>query len=232
MLDKMKHVGDTLRNDRTYPVSKPLSEVIPRRRDTTSFLPDPIPADDLENILELGLLSPSGYNLQPWRFIVVRDPQAKKKLRAAAMDQRQVEEAPVVIVACGDPKAWSDSDLEEMLKMGRDFGAVDEASARTIRKSATAYLDHYSAEMWVTRQVSIAFTHLMLAAESYGYDTGPMEGFHEEKVREALGIPKRVRVIALLAIGRRKGDVKKFGGRFGFNKTIFWDAYAKDERSD
>ena len=115
--------------------------------------------------------------------------------------------------------------------MGRDFGAVDEASGRKIRQSATAYLERYPADLWVTRQVSIAFTHLMLAAESYGYDTGPMEGFHEEKVREALGIPERVRVIALLALGRRKGDAKKFGGRFGFKRTVFWDAYSKDPGS-
>jgi nitroreductase len=225
MLDKLKSADGPLKNKTVYPESLPLSRVIPARRDTTSFKPDPIPDDLLRNVLELGLLAPSGYNLQPWRFVVVRNPEVKKRLRAAADDQKQVEEAPVVIVACGDPTAWKRGDLEEMLRMGADFGAVDKKTGASIRKSAPAYLERYPPEMWVTRQVSIAFTHLMLAAEAYGLDTGPMEGFDENAVRKILGIPKTVRVIALLALGRRKGRKKPYGGRFGLGKTVFWDMF-------
>jgi nitroreductase len=55
---------------------------------------------------------PSSYNMQPWRFVVVRDPEQRKRLRMAAMNQAQVEQAPVVIVACGDFSGWKE-DLEE-----------------------------------------------------------------------------------------------------------------------
>ena len=224
MIEKLKSGEEVLRNDTVYPESCPLDRVIPARRDTLSFTDDPVPDEVLHDILELGLLAPSGYNLQPWRFVVVRDPGVKRRLRGAAMGQKQVEEAPVVIVACGDPTAWK-QDLEEMIHMGEELGAIDDTSAAGIRKNAPAYLESYSPEMWVTRQVSIAFTHLMLAAEAYGLNTGPMEGFHEDKVRDVLGIPSHVRVIALLALGYRKGDEKPFGGRFGFHKTVFWNEY-------
>jgi nitroreductase len=43
----------------------------------------------------------SGYNLQPWRFIVVRDKEHRKRLRKAAMDQEKLSEAPVVLIAVG-----------------------------------------------------------------------------------------------------------------------------------
>src|SRR5574341_819340 len=81
---------------------KPWGAVIRERRATGSFESVPVPDADLKKILEAGGEAPSGYNLQPWRFVVVRDPEQRKKLRAAAMNQPKVEEAPVVIVACGD----------------------------------------------------------------------------------------------------------------------------------
>jgi nitroreductase len=58
--------------------------------------------EDLKKILRTRLESPSSNNMQPWRFGVVRDPEQRKRLHAAAMDQEQVEQASVVIVACGD----------------------------------------------------------------------------------------------------------------------------------
>ena len=85
---------------------KPLSSVIESRRATPSFEEVPIHSADLEKIIRAGLAAPSGYNLQPWRFIVVRDRDQKKKLRAAAFNQPKVEEASVVIVACGDAQGW------------------------------------------------------------------------------------------------------------------------------
>src|SRR5438552_6354045 len=85
---------------------KPLSEAIAERRATPHFGPEPVPDGDLLRILRAGLQAPSGYNLQPWRFVVVRDPEQKKRLRQAANGQPKVEEAPVVIVACGDTAGW------------------------------------------------------------------------------------------------------------------------------
>src|SRR5437870_12787345 len=54
--------------------------------------------------------------------------------------------------------------------------------------------------MWVTKQTMIAATTMMWMAEALGYDTGPMEGFDEDKVREVLGVPEHVRVLFLLAL--------------------------------
>src|ERR1700677_2622119 len=99
-------------------IKKTLSEAIEERRATPSFNGAPIPAEDLKQILNAGLQAPSGYNMQPWRFVVVQSPEQKKRLRAASYNQGKVEEASAVIVACGDADGWR-RDLDLMLELGR-----------------------------------------------------------------------------------------------------------------
>src|SRR5437588_10054579 len=110
----------------------PLSELVHLRRATDSFAPQPISDSDLEEILRAGLAAPSSYNLQPWRFVVVRDAGLRRKLRTAAMNQQKVEEAPVVIVACGDTLGWRE-DLEEVIRLGQEHGIGGDAWAQRKR---------------------------------------------------------------------------------------------------
>src|SRR5437899_1301470 len=93
---------------------RPLSETLKERRATPSFDGSPMPKNMLSSIIKAGLESPSGYNLQPWRFIVVQTKEQKKKLREAAMGQPKVEEASAVIVCCGDLHAAQGHQLEEL----------------------------------------------------------------------------------------------------------------------
>jgi nitroreductase len=60
---------------------KPLSQAIQERRATPSFEDVPIHNADLEKIIRAGLEAPSGYNLQPWRFVVVRDAAHQRAAR-------------------------------------------------------------------------------------------------------------------------------------------------------
>jgi nitroreductase len=215
---------------------KPLSQVIAERRATQSFEHVPIHAADLERIIRAGLEAPSGYNLQPWRFIAVRDGEQKKKLREAAFGQPKVEEASVIIVACGDPQGWKNGDLEEMLKLAAEHGYGGPQDHEGARQSVTNFLGGAPGsaggvaptfDLWVNRQVMIAWTTMMWMAEALGYDTAPMEGYDEEKVKALLHIPARVRMVALLAIGRRKGPDKPYGGRFDPSHTVFAEEWGK-----
>src|SRR5512146_1696284 len=109
---------------------RPLSQAVQERRATPHFEDIPIHTADLEKIIRAGLAAPSAYNLQPWRFVVVRDREQKKKLRAAAFNQAKVEQAGAVIVACGDPQGWQHGDLEEMLRIARQHGFAPEQNEK------------------------------------------------------------------------------------------------------
>jgi nitroreductase len=78
-------------------------DVIQQRRSVRAYKKDPIPEESLFRVLEAARLSPSGKNLQPWKFILVRDSALKKKLAKASNDQNFIAEAPLIVVACGFP---------------------------------------------------------------------------------------------------------------------------------
>jgi len=205
-----------------------LSEAIAGRRATPSFDGEPIPPEDLQQILDAGLHAPSGYNMQPWRFVVVQSPEQKKRLRTASYNQGKVEEASAVIVACGDTDGWR-KDIDLMLQQGRE-GGMPESYAAQARSSVTNYLSGFSSDQmhgWLNKMVMIAFTHMMLMAEVMGYDTAPMEGFEQDKVHEVLRLPLSYWVVALLGVGHLKGDDKFYGGRFDMAHTVFGEEFGK-----
>lgn len=210
---------------------KTFAQAIRERRSTPGFDGEPVPASDLRQILDAGLSAPSGYNMQPWRFVVVQHPEQRRRLRAASYNQGKVEEASAVIVACGDRDGWR-RDLDEMLRLGRE-GGMPESYAAQARMSVPEYLSSFSeAQMtgWLNKQVMLAFTSMMWMAEVLGYDTAPMEGFEQAKVCETLRLPISYWVVALLAIGHLRGPDKFNGGRFPMSHTVFSEEYGKPLR--
>lgn len=208
-------------------IERALSQAIDERRATPSFDSRPIPDADLKKILRAGLEAPSGYNLQPWRFIVVRSPGQRRRLRAACFNQAKVEEASAVIVACGDADGWRNGDIEEMLRMGRANG-MPESYAAQAGATIPGYLaNHPNLPAWLNRHVMIAVTTMMWMAEVMGYDTAPMEGFEPDEVCQVLRLPLSYHVVALLALGHRRGDDKFYGGRFSLSRVAFDEEYGK-----
>lgn len=210
------------------PTQKTLAQAIRERRATPSFDGESLPASDLRQILDAGLHAPSGYNIQPWRFVVVQSPEQKKRLRAASYNQAKVEEASAIIVACGDRDAWR-KDLDEILRMGL-AGGMSEAYAAQASQSVPAYMlgfNEWQMAGWLNKQVMLAVTSMMLMAEVMGYDTAPMEGFEQQKVCETLRLPMSYWVVSLLAIGHLNGPDKFDGGRFEMSHTVFGEEYGK-----
>ena len=104
-------------------------EVIKARRSIRRYEPKPIPREDLEKIFEAARLAPSAKNLQPWRFVVITDPEKKKELAKACWNQMFVADAAVIVVALSDPNLsprWHDKDtmiaIEHMVLVAADLG--------------------------------------------------------------------------------------------------------------
>jgi nitroreductase len=199
---------------------KPLTEVLLDRRATSHFKPDAVPEEYLEAILQFAAQAPSGYNLQPWRFIVVREKKNRERLQKAAFNQEKVGEAPVVIIAFAikdDWKNYIDAIFDEGVRRG--YGKPE--SVQAIKKQAADFLEKgISPPVWLNRHTMIAVTTMMLVAETYGLDTAPMEGFDPQVVAREFSLPENAEIIALLAIGYGKEPDKPYGGRFALAEIV------------
>ncbi len=175
------------------------------RRAIRKYLQEEVPEADLREILRQTRLAPSADNCQPWRFVVVRDPELRARMLPIALKQRQVASAHALIVLYADMEDVIEN-LDEIIHPG-----VDEARRA---KSKASLLKRFAAESPEERQryghglAYIALGYLLLAAQSMGYRTSPMLGFKPEEMKELLGLPKRVTIPALVAIG--KGDEPGF----------------------
>jgi nitroreductase len=168
------------------------------RRSIRKFKPQSVPREHLEEMLSLALKAPSSNNLQPWRVVVVQEPELKERLREAANNQAQVSSAPAVLVVYGDMK-----DTLEHLEDTLHSGFSDEQKqtrAAGARKSWEARSEE-ERETFGKGQAYILLGYLVLIARSFGYDSVPMGGFNAGKVKELLGLPEHVAIAALLPIG-------------------------------
>ena len=210
---------------------KSIIDVMLDRRATMHFTPDPVPDEYLTAILSLAAQAPSGYNLQPWRFIVVRKEENKKRLQAVAFNQPKVSEAPVVIICLGMKEEWKKR-ADEVFREGAERGAGKLDSWKQIRDGALTFITSQNLAVWVTRHTMIAVTYMILVAEAYGFDTAPMEGFDPVGVKAEFDIPDEAEVVALVAIGRGAAPDKSYPGRFSLDAIVYSETYGEPWRSE
>ncbi len=180
-------------------------EVLKTRRSVRKFLPDPIPANDIEHIITAASWAPSGTNHQNWHFIVVRSPEMKDKMVQAVKEQVEkyslnitsskaregflhytnyftfFHQAPVIIAAVKKPY---DSITQRIL---RKFDLSQEFLSSTDVQGPAA-----------------AIQNLLLMAHSLGYGTCWMTGplIAKRKLEAILGIEDPDNLLALIPIGK------------------------------
>ena len=208
-----------------------LKDSIEQRRAARAFLPDPIPEALLEQVFRLGLRSPSGYNLQPWRFIALQSSAGKEKLKSCAFNQAQIVQAPVVLICCGDRSAASKDNIEATIQLGTEAGAMTDPFADYMRSQIPPFFEQHpsfgSMETWTNRHTMLAVAHLMIAAKSFGIDSCPMEGFVAAQVKQAFQIPETVDVCCILCLGYAAEPFKQYGGRFPYEQVFFSENYGQ-----
>ncbi len=146
-------------------------EAIKTRRSTRSYKSEDVSEEQVEKLLEAAIMAPSGGNMQPWDFVIVRDTEQKNALARAALGQRFVATTPVVIVVCAN-------------------------KPRTARR----YGDR-GAELYSLQDTAAATQNILLAATAMGLAGCWVGAFNDDAVSNVLGLPKNVRPIAILPIG-------------------------------
>jgi nitroreductase len=211
-------------------------ETVKARRSTRHFNSKAVAPQLLEQLLEATRWSPSAFNLQPTHFIVVTDQARKEKLYPACMNQAQVLEASAVVVFTGD-RDVVEHHFEKMLRQESEAEAISDDYEKLLRKNVPlsfnrgflglGFLWKFLAETiagrfipipklqavhrdyWLAKQASIAAQTFMLAAETAGIATCPMEGFSERAVQNALDIPRSQAVILVIPVGYADNSAQK-----------------------
>src|SRR3989454_11133313 len=75
-------------------------EAIKSGKSVSKFKPTPVPEQKIQAVFNAARLAPSAENLQPWKFIVVRDEDVKKQVVAACTNAKRLADAPLIVVAC------------------------------------------------------------------------------------------------------------------------------------
>ncbi len=171
-------------------------QVIQTRRSIRNFKPDPVSDKAIFDILEAARLAASGSNIQPWRFIIIRSPEMKEKLKTAT-SYRFALKAPVIIACCTNLSAL-DSRPDRVVELIQ-AGVFDKVEVdgeyvppERNREQVLTYLN---------MNVGIAITHMMLKAVDLGMGSCWIGGFDPLKTKELLDLDDNLHVVALLPIG-------------------------------
>ncbi|MDO9241281.1 MAG: nitroreductase family protein [Methylicorpusculum sp.] len=176
--------------------------------------------DEISGLMSLAVLSPTAFNIQHWRFVVVKDPQLRRQIRAAAWDQAQVTDASLLIVLCADLKAWE--------KQPERYWA--NASKEVQDYLIPAIDEYYRGKEHVQRDEAmrscgIAAQTLMLAAKAMGYDSCPMDGFDFDQVAKLIKLPDDHVIALFVAIGKAIQPAKPRGGQLSREEVVFTDTF-------
>jgi len=166
------------------------------RHSVRRYTDQPISEETIREILRVAGLAPSPWNVQPWRVVVVRNPEVKEKLQAAAYGQPQVGNAQAVFVIYSDMKD-SLNTIRETVHPGMPD---PEAAAKGVLDILGA-MPEADQEAWAYAESNIFLGFLLLAIQEKGIASSTMLGFVPDQVRELLGLPAHVRFPALVAIG-------------------------------
>lgn len=206
-----------------------LVRTLGRRRSVRHFRPDPVPVGLIEALLEHARRTPSGYNLQPWTVIVVRDPERRAELQRACLGQAQLTEAPVALVFAADTQPlrrrqaviaqgldeghWNEAYASKMqtlttlrfqggpLRLAQPLKAVAGWLLSSFRPSPMFPVGRTGFEVWSVKQTALFAQSFLLLAAAAGLDTCPMEGLDERWVRKVVSLPRRFAVPLVVPVG-------------------------------
>jgi nitroreductase len=171
--------------------------------------------EEVTELLSLAVLSPTAFNIQNWRYVVVADPELRKQIRRVAWDQTQVTDASLFIVLCADMKSWEDRPSRYWENAPKDVQEfILPAIDQYYRGKDQVQRDE------AMRSCGIAAQTLMLAATSMGYDSCPMDGFDFERVAELIHLPADHVIAMFVAIGKGTKEAWPRPGQMDLSEVV------------
>jgi nitroreductase len=201
-------------------------EAIYQRRSVKAYDPNyQITPEEEQKLLEATIQAPTSFNIQHWRFVILRDPELRQKIRKEfGNDQAQMTDASLLILFTADTKAWqkepyrywqnAPQEVADLLvnwmgpfHQGREWLQRDEAQ----------------------RSIGMAMQTLMLAAKAMGYDSCPMIGFDIDKVAELINLPDDYVMGPMVAIGKKVKEPWPKPGQLPLSDLVVENTFSRKD---
>ena len=176
--------------------------------------------EEIEKLMSLAMLSPTAFNIQHWRFVVVRDQALREEIRSVSWMQPQITDASILVVICADLLAWAKQPARYWQNAPDDIregvlGAIEE---------------YYHGRPQLQRDEAmkscgIAAQTLMLAAKAMGYDSCPMDLSDLDEVAKLIGLPEDHAIALFVAIGKGIREPWPRAGQLPLNEVVFTDRF-------
>jgi nitroreductase len=210
---------------------KAFRAIVEGRRSVRKFTTDPVPDDVLNDCIDLALLAPNSSNLQPWEFVIIKSPELREQMATVCMGQNAAKTAPILIVQIGRTATWNQNAHRIMNEWHEEaipkqvksyYGKfvqyhfatgplnalglgkrVIKTAIGMVRPMLHSHYNHADIKLWAAKSCALACENFMLAARAHGYDTCPMEGFDETRLRQLVPMANDAFVVMVIAMGKR-----------------------------
>ncbi len=197
-------------------------DAIYQRRAIKQFDPEHQLTNEEENkILEAAIQAPTSFNIQHWRFVIVRDPALRQRIRTEfGNDQAQMTDASLLIVMTADTMAWA-----------KEPGRYWQNAPQEVCDLLVNWMGPFhEGREWLQRDeaqrsIGLAMQTIMLSAKAMGYDSCPMIGFDIDKVAELINLPDDHVMGPMVAIGKKTKESWPKPGQLPLNQLVFENSF-------
>ena len=192
-------------------------DAIKNRRAIKKFDPNfKMTKEEIKFLMELAILSPTSYNQQNWRFVIISDQKIKQQISKAARNQPQPADGSLVIILCGNTSAWKQTpkrywknyDIEKQEHVVNALKAKYSENSQNRRDEAI-------------RSCGFAAQTIMLAAKQMGLDSCPMVGFEYDELAKVINLPDDHLIVMMVVVGKALEPAGSRGGQLAFKEVVF-----------
>lgn len=197
-------------------------DAIEQRRAIKKFNPNHRLSDvEVTELLRLTVLSPTAYNMQNWRFLLLRDPVLRREMREIFRGKSQVTDASLLVMVLADLGAWEKSPQRYWKN------ATEEVRNRTVAAMDHFYRGHERCQRdEAMRSGGLAAQTLMLAGQALGLDSCPMIGFDCDAAAQLLRLPSDHCIVMAVALGQRLEAAAPRGGQLPLSEVVITDRFS------
>ncbi len=197
-------------------------EAIYQRRAVKHYDPEhELTAEEERKLLEAAIQSPTSFNMQNWRFVLVKDKGLRQQIRAAAWDQAHITESSLLIVLCADLKAYGREPARYWVNAPEEVGKMLSGMMIPFYEGK-----HELQRDEAMRSVGIAGQTIMLVAKTMGYDSCPMIGFDPGAVAKIINLPGDHTIGFIITVGKATQPAWPKPGQLALDEVVVTDRFA------